>query len=53
MELYVEIYINFILSSFKKIEMKKLSTILNGKYSYDIFTKNLLLNDKIETDKEL
>jgi len=53
METYIEIYINFILSSFGKIEMTKLSTILDGKYSHDVFTKNLLLNDEIETDKDL
>ena len=53
MESYAEIYINFVLSSFGKIEMTKLSTILNGQYSHDIFTKKLLLNDEIETDKAL
>jgi len=53
METYADIYINFILSSFGKIEMTKLSTILDGKYSHDVFTKNLLLNDEIETDKDL
>jgi len=53
MESYTEIYINFALSSFGKIEMTKLSTILDGQYSHDVFTKNLLLNDEIETDKEL
>jgi len=53
METYADIYINFILSSFGKIEMTKLSTILDYKYSHDIFTKNLLLNDEIETDKDL
>ena len=53
MKSYAEIYINFALSSFGKIEMTKLSTILDGQYSHDVFTKNLLLNDEIETDKEL
>ena len=53
METYAEIYINFALSSFGKIEMTKLSKILDGKYSHDVFTKNLLLNDEIETDKAL
>ena len=53
MKSYTEIYINFALSSFGKIEMTKLSTILDGQYSHDVFTKNLLLNDEIETDKEL
>jgi len=53
METYAELYIDFTLSSFGKIEMTKLSTILDGQYSHDIFTKNLLLNDEIETDKDL
>jgi hypothetical protein len=48
-----EIYINFALSSFGKIEMTKLSKILGKGNSHDIFTKNLLLNDEIEIDKEL
>jgi len=48
-----EIYINFALSSFGKIEMTKLSKILGKGNSHDIFTKKLLLNDEIETDKEL
>ncbi len=48
-----EIYINFLISSFGKIEMTKLSQIIGENYSHDIFTKRLLLNDKIETDKEL
>jgi hypothetical protein len=48
-----EIYINFAISSFEKIEMTKLSQILGKGNSHDIFTKNLLLNDEIETDKAL
>ena len=48
-----EIYINFALSSFEKIEMTKLSKILGKGNSHDIFTKKLLLNDEIKTDKEL
>jgi hypothetical protein len=48
-----EIYINFALSSFGKIEMTKLSKILGKGNSHDIFTKKLLLNDEIETDKGL
>ena len=48
-----EIYINFALSSFGKIEMTKLSRILGKGNSHDIFTKDLLLNDEIETDKAL
>ena len=48
-----EIYINFALSSFGKIEMTKLSKILGKGNSHNIFTKKLLLNDEIERDKEL
>ena len=48
-----EIYINFLISSFGKIEMTKLSQILGKDYTHDVFTKKLLLNDEIETDKEL
>ena len=48
-----EYYINFLISSFGKIEMTKLSQILGDNYTHDIFTKKLLLNDEIETDKEL
>ena len=33
--------------------MKALSKILGKGNSHDIFTKKLLLNDEIETDKEL
>jgi len=46
-----DIYINFTLSSFGKIEMTKLSK-LTGK-SHDIFTKHLLLNDALDDDKRL
>ena len=48
-----EIYISFLLSSFGKIEMTKLSQIAGENYTYDRFTKKLLLNGEIETDKEL
>ena len=48
-----EIYISFLLSSFGKIEMTKLSQIAGENYTHDTFTKKLLLNDEIETDKEL
>lgn len=48
-----EIYINYLISSFGKIEMTKLSEILGENYSHDMFTKKLLLNDEIETDKAL
>jgi len=53
MEHLKEIYINFAISSFEKIEMTKLSKITGGGYSHDIFTKKLLLNDEIDTDKAL
>jgi len=46
-----DMYINFIISSFEKIEMTKLSK-LTGK-SHDTFTKSLLLNDSLEDDKRL
>ena len=46
-----EYYQNFMLSSFGKIEMTKLAQ-LTGK-SHDIFTKNLLLDDKFDDDKIL
>ena len=51
MEELEEIYINFTISSFGKIEMTKLSQLTGN--SHDVFTKNLLLNDFIEDDKEL
>jgi len=46
-----DIYINFTISSFEKIEMTKLSK-LTGK-SHDIFTKHLLLNDSLDDEKKL
>ena len=46
-----EIYINFTISSFEKIEMTKLSK-LTGK-SHDIFTKGLLLKDSLDDDEKL
>jgi len=48
-----EIYISFLLSSFGKIEMTKLSQIAGENYTHDTFTKKLLLDDEIKTDKEL
>ena len=48
-----KIYINFSLRSFGKIEMTKLSKILGKGNIHAIFTKNLFLNDEIETDKAL
>jgi len=53
MKILTEFYINFLISSFGKIEMTKLSQIMGEKYTHDIFTKKLLLNDEIETDKDL
>ena len=50
----IDIYINFLISSFGKIEMTKLSEILDGLYSHDIFTKMLLnYNKNTDVDKEL
>ncbi len=50
----IDIYINFSISSFGKIEMTKLSEILDGVYSHDVFTKMLLnYNKNIDIDKEL
>ena len=46
-----DIYINFIISSFEKIEMTKLSK-LTGK-SHDVFTKSLLLDNTLDDDKKL
>jgi len=46
-----DIYINFTISSFEKIEMTKLSK-LTGK-SHDTFTKSLLLNNSLDDDKRL
>jgi len=51
MEELEEIYINFSLSSFGKIEMTKLSKI--SQKSHDMFTKGLLLKDSIDDDKKL
>jgi len=44
-------YINFAISSFEKIEMTKLSK-LTGK-SHDVFTKHLLLNSSLNDDRKL
>ena len=46
-----DMYINFTISSFQKIEMTKLSK-LTGR-SHDIFTKHLLLNSSLDDDKRL
>ena len=41
-----EIYKTFLISSFSKIEMTKLSKITN--YSHDMFTKKLLLDNSLD-----
>ena len=46
-----DIYINFTISSFGKIEMTKLSQLTGS--SHDIFTKHLLLNNSLDDDKRL
>ena len=46
-----DIYINFTISSFEKIEMTKLSKLTGC--SHDIFTKHLLLDDTLNDDKRL
>ena len=54
MKKLIDIYIDFLISSFGKIEMTKLSEVLNGIYSHDVFTKMLLnYNKNINIDKEL
>jgi len=51
MEKLKDIYINFTISSFGKIEMTKLSKITAK--SHDIFTKSLLLDRTLDDDKIL
>jgi len=46
-----EIYINFTISSFEKIEMTKLAKLTGS--SHDIFTKHLLLNNLLDDDRRL
>ena len=46
-----DIYINFAISSFGKIEMTKLSKLTGS--SHDIFTKYLLLNNSLDDDRKL
>ena len=46
-----EYYQNYLLSSFGKIEMTKLAK-LTGK-SHDVFTKNLLLDDRLDNETKL
>jgi len=46
-----DMYINFTINSFEKIEMTKLSK-LTGK-SHDVFTKHLLLDSSLDDDKKL
>ncbi|MCK5679126.1 MAG: transposase, partial [Flavobacteriaceae bacterium] len=47
-----EIYIDFGISSFEKIEMTKLVQVIGTQYSHDIFTK-MLLQDATYNDKDL
>ena len=47
-----EIYLNFAISSFEKIEMTKLEKILGKGYSHDRFTK-MLLEKNVEHEKDL
>jgi len=47
-----EIYLDFAISSFEKIEMTKLEKILGKGYSHDRFTK-MLLEKNIDYEKEL
>ncbi len=46
-----DMYINFAISSFSKIEMTKLSKVTGN--SHDVFTKHLLLNDSLDDEKTL
>ncbi len=46
-----DMYINFAISSFNKIEMTKLSKVTGN--SHDVFTKHLLLNDSLDDEKTL
>ena len=46
-----DIYIDFTISSFEKIEMTKLSKLTDK--SHDTFTKHLLLNSSLDDDKRL
>ena len=46
-----DMYINFIISSFEKIEVTKLSNLTSK--SHDIFAKYLLLNDSLDDEKRL
>ena len=52
MENLKDMYINFEISSFEKIEMTKLAEITGDQYSHDIFTK-MLLRDDTYNDKDL
>ena len=54
MKKLMQIYTDFLISSFGKIEMTKLSKVIDGIYSHDVFTKMLLnYNKSIDIDKEL
>jgi len=51
MEKLQNIYIDFALSSFGKIEMTKLSELTGS--SHDVFTKHLLLNSSLDDDRRV
>jgi hypothetical protein len=51
-KLLSDLYINFLISSFSKIEMTKLSKVLGKGFSHDRFTK-MLLDDNFQSDQEL
>jgi hypothetical protein len=46
-----DIYTNYLISSFGKIEMTKLSQLTGN--SHDVFTKHLLLDNSLDDDKKL
>ena len=48
-----QIYQNFLISSFGKIEVTKFSKILGKGYSHDRFTKQLLLDDTLDDENQL
>ena len=51
MEKIEEIYINFGIASFAKIEMTKLAKITSLNFSHDVFTKMLLQDDTYNEKK--
>jgi hypothetical protein len=52
MEKLKELYINFMLSSFGKIEVTKLEEVLDKRYSHDKFTR-MLLNTEVDDERVL